>query len=107
MQPNELKQLKESAKASACRSINAYCRKMILQRPVPFYYRNRSFDDWTEGFIQFRQLARELMKKNTFSDMEKQALKELLTIIQTNSIKTYEYVLQNQQTQGDNLGAAL
>jgi hypothetical protein len=74
----QYKQVKEFIRSTTCRSFNEYARKVLLQKPVVVTYRNRSLDDLTEAFVQFKRYAENILLIDTLTDVEKEWL--LITI---------------------------
>ena len=80
-----------------CRTFTDYVRKKLLGKPLCVYYRNRSYDDFTEACITLKRDLDTLLQKDHWSESEKKWLNE--QILETKNIitKLYDYVRDNRK----------
>ena len=80
-----------------CRTFTDYVRKKLLGEPLCVYYRNRSYDDFTEAYISLKRDLDTLLQKDQWSEPEKKWLNE--QILETKNIITqlYNYVRDNRK----------
>jgi hypothetical protein len=60
------------AKNSTCRTVSEYCRKVLVQKPVKVFYRNKSFDEFEERLSWLMPML-EKYEKNIISLMKQLA----------------------------------
>jgi|SRR6186713_1505485 len=48
---------------TTCRSVSEYCRKLLLEKPVRVYYRNKSFDEFEQRMIRIMPFLEESAHK--------------------------------------------
>jgi hypothetical protein len=79
------------------RSKREYARKLLLGDPVTIYYRNKSFDEFSNAFIGLKNQMNILLAKDCLSGDEKMWLvAEIWSIKQiVNSI--YDHVCKNAE----------
>ena len=70
----ELEKVKEQLANSTCRSMSAYLRTVITERPVTLYYRNKSFDDFIAECIALRNEMQVIREIASFSEADKRHL---------------------------------
>ena len=80
-----------------CRTFTDYARRKILDDPLCVYYRNQSYDDFTEAYIELKKDLDNILEKSQWSDTEKEWLKEQLDTIKNTVIKLYDYVRTNRE----------
>ena len=51
----DLERLQRETKSSTCRTLSAYCRKLLLGKAVTVFYRNQSFDAFIEEVVALRK----------------------------------------------------
>jgi hypothetical protein len=96
IEEEEYRQLKENIAATTCRSFSEYGRKLLLGMPVVVTYRNRSFDDLTEAFVQFKRDAENILATGTFTETEKFYLFETFKSIKETLIQIDNYARENK-----------
>jgi hypothetical protein len=57
---------------TTCRSLSQYARKMILGKPITVYYRNQSYDEFTEAYVSFKRDLDVILEKGLLTEMEKE-----------------------------------
>lgn len=55
MNDDELKRVIELQKKTTERDVSSYLRKVALQKPVVFTYRNQSADDFLKGMLELKK----------------------------------------------------
>jgi hypothetical protein len=53
------------------RSKREYARKLLLSDPVTIYYRNKSFDEFSNAYIGFKNQMNTLLAKDCLSEEER------------------------------------
>lgn len=81
--PAELKQLNRFFKASTCRKVSEYIRKISLHKPVTVTYRNQSADDFLAEMILLKN------ELNAIGNNLNQAVHKLHTLDRIQEIKTW------------------
>ncbi|MHA4811772.1 hypothetical protein ACX0G9_26990 [Flavitalea flava] len=61
--PEEFYKIRERFQNSIYRSLSEYCRKLLTQKPVRTYYRNKSFDEFVDVAIELRNELRRIGDK--------------------------------------------
>ena len=80
---NEYEQIEKKWKASTCRKLSEYVRKIIFNKPIVATYRNKSLDDLMTELIQ---LKKEL---NGIGNNFNQAVKKLHTLHQISEFRQW------------------
>lgn len=80
-----------------CRTFTDYVRKKLLAKPLCVYYRNRSYDDFTEAYISFKRDLDTLLQKDQWSETEKKRLNEQILEIKNTITQLYDYVRDNRK----------
>lgn len=75
--------LERKFKGSTCRKLSEYIRKVILEKPVVFYYRNSSLDDSVKELVRLRN------ELNNIGNNFNQAVKKLHTLDQIAEFKSW------------------
>ena len=88
---NEYEQIEKKWKASTCRKLSEYVRKIIFNRPIVATYRNKSLDDLMTEMIQ---LKKEL---NGIGNNFNQAVKKLHTLHQIPEFKQWLEVYETEK----------
>src|SRR5882672_3520049 len=78
---SEKERVQQASNNTIYRSISEYGRKMILGEPVTVYYRNQSYDHFTEAYIEFKKDLDLILEKGVFSEMDKKWLYTQIKII--------------------------
>ena len=91
----DLDRLKQDAKKSTCRSLSAYCRKLLLGRPVKVFFRDQSFDAFIEEAIVLRK-EMEALREKAFTAATMERLIVLQEEIKKCINKIYDHVCQNK-----------
>ncbi|MBI1782168.1 MAG: plasmid mobilization relaxosome protein MobC [Sphingobacteriales bacterium] len=88
---NEYEQIEKKWKASTCRKLSEYVRKIMFNRPIVATYRNKSLDDLMTELIQ---LKKEL---NGIGNNFNQSVKKLHTLQQIPEFRQWIelYKMQN------------
>ncbi|HWK08375.1 MAG TPA: hypothetical protein VNS58_32350 [Puia sp.] len=95
--PLEKKKILEDMSATTCRSFTDYARRKILSKPVTAYYRNQSYDEFTEAYIDFKKDLDAILEKGGLTENEKKWLKEQIKIITDTVVKLYDHVRENRK----------
>ena len=74
--PKEYEQVEKKWKASTCRKLSDYVRRIIFEKPIVATYRNQSFDDFMTEAIKLRN------ELNGIGNNVNQAVKKLHTLHQ-------------------------
>ena len=74
--PKEYEQVEKKWKASTCRKLSDYVRRIIFEKPIVATYRNQSFDDFMTEAIKLRN------ELNGIGNNFNQAVKKLHTLHQ-------------------------
>jgi len=74
--PKEYEQVEKKWKASTCRKLSDYVRRIIFEKPIVATYRNQSFDDFMTEAIKLRS------ELNSIGNNVNQAVKKLHTLHQ-------------------------
>ena len=88
---NEYEQIEKKWKASTCRKLSEYVRKIIFNKPIVATYRNKSLDDLMTEMIQ---LKKEL---NGIGNNFNQAVKKLHTLHQISEFKGWIEVYEAEK----------
>ena len=80
LQPDENEKIAKAFRATTCRKLSDYIRKIIFEKPVVTNYRNRSMDDFIEEMICLRTELNRL--GNNFN----QVVKRLYTLQHADTI---------------------
>lgn len=96
MDQAEQEQMLQTMASTNCRSISEYIKKMIFSKPITILYRNQSFDDFTEAYIDFKKDLDIILEKGSFSNTEKEWLYGQIQFIRETTVKLYDYVRQNK-----------
>ena len=85
MHEKEYLRLKEGFEKTTCRSLSEYIRKLIFGKKVSVYYRNQTFDEFTEESIQLKKaliiLCEQGDTKALETDWLKQKVQEMQVIL--------------------------
>ncbi|HWK05535.1 MAG TPA: hypothetical protein VNS58_17970 [Puia sp.] len=95
--PVERDRLIQDMSVTTCRSFSEYARKKIFGKPVTVYYRDRSYDEFTEAYIEFKRDMDRLLGKDTLSANEKEWLKERVEGISDVVAKLYDHVRETRK----------
>src|SRR5258708_8806240 len=82
---------------TTCRSISEYARKKILGKPLTVYYRNQSYDEFTEAYIEFKKDLDSILGKGALTEREKEWLNQRITIITETVVKLYNHVRDDRK----------
>jgi MobC-like protein len=88
---NEYEQIEKKWKASTCRKLSEYVRKIIFSKPIVATYRNKSLDDLMSELIQ---LKKEL---NGVGNNFNQAVKKLHTLHQIPEFSDWIQVYETEK----------
>ncbi|HEY4061192.1 MAG TPA: hypothetical protein VGM30_04790 [Puia sp.] len=77
-------------------TLSAYGRKLLTQEPITVYYRNKSFDEFTESYILFKNSMEIILVRGNFNDYEKQRLLADIVDIKEIINKIYDHVRENK-----------
>jgi hypothetical protein len=77
---------------SNCRNKSEYGRKMLLGKPVTVYYRNQSYDNFTEAYVDFKRDLDIILEKGKFTDEERGWILEEIKSIKDIVVKLYDHV---------------
>jgi hypothetical protein len=80
---------------TTCRSLSEYGRKVLAGEPVTVYYRNKSFDEFTEAAILLKKRLDGILIAGIIREPEKDQLTRDVKIIKETLIKIYDYERQN------------
>jgi hypothetical protein len=78
----EWDKVKKLTSNSTCRSVSEYARKVLAEKPVKVFYRNRSFDEFEEKMTPF------LFQLETFGDNFALLVKKLSSMDSVPEIET-------------------
>ena len=92
---DEQEQLKQDASKTTCRSFSAYCRKLLLGKPVRVFFRNQSFDAFIDEAIALRK-EMESLRGKAFTSATMERLIVLQEEIKKCINKIYDHVSQNK-----------
>jgi len=81
---------------TTCRSLSQYARKMVLGKPVTVYYRDQSYDEFTEAYISFKRDLDVILEKGRFTAVEKGWLQAQIENIKDVVVKLYDHVCENR-----------
>jgi hypothetical protein len=70
----EMEEFNRAYAKTPYRSKSEYSRKMLLGKPVTFFYRNKSLDDLIEGVVQLRKDFKRLSMTETITADEREYL---------------------------------
>jgi argonaute-like protein implicated in RNA metabolism and viral defense len=71
--PDEFEKLSESEKKTTCSDLSDYLRRVLLNKPITGYIRNKSLDEFTEEMMLLRK------ELNHIGNNFNQAVKKLHT----------------------------
>ena len=66
---------------TTCRSVSEYARRLLLGKPITVYYRNRSFDEFSEHYLRFKEEIKSLLAKDVFTLQDRQQILQYLSEI--------------------------
>lgn len=92
----EQERVREIMAKTTCRSFSSYIRKIIFDEPVTVYYRNKSYDDFTEAYVSFKRDLDVILGKGFLTETEKEWLYKEIIIIKETVSKLYDYVRENR-----------
>jgi hypothetical protein len=92
----DLDKLKEGLARSTCRSMGAYCRKLLLGKPVTVLCRNQSFDAFVDEAIALRTEMEDVRKDFPFSKENELRLILLQEEVKKCISKIFEHVCKNK-----------
>lgn len=92
-------QIFEAFANTTCKSIGVYCKKLVMGKPLTVYYRDRSYDEFTEAFIEFRKNIATMLEKEGLKEEEKYQIIDGLQNIQQIVNKIYDHVRENSSWQ--------
>lgn len=78
----EYQQLKAERAKTTCRSLSEYVRKLITGERIEVYYRNKSYDEFTEESIRFKKALVMVCEQGDYTAPDKQFLLEKIEQIQ-------------------------
>ena len=81
--PKEYQQVERKWKASTCRKLSDYVRRIIFEKPIVSTYRNQSLDDLMADAIKLRN------ELNNIGNNFNQAVKQLHTLQQIPEFKSW------------------
>jgi hypothetical protein len=81
--PKEYQQVERKWKASTCRKLSDYVRRIIFEKPIASTYRNQSLDDLMAEAIKLRN------ELNNIGNNFNQAVKKLHTLQQIPEFKSW------------------
>lgn len=93
---DDLERLRRDASKSTCRTVTAYCRKLLLGKPVRVFYRNQSFDSFIEEAIALRKEMELLRKLGTFTPAIVERIIFLQEEIKRTINKIFDHVRKNK-----------
>jgi hypothetical protein len=82
---------------TTCRAFTDYVRRKLLGEPLCVYYRNRSYDDFTEAYIALKKDLDTLLEKEQWTEPEKKWLNEQILMLKNTVIQLYEYERKNKK----------
>ena len=85
----------QQAGKTTCRNLSEYMRKKIVGEPLTLYYRNQSYDEFTEAYVNFKRDLDAILEKGLLGEPEKQWLQEEIVNIKEIIVKLYDHVSKN------------
>jgi hypothetical protein len=93
----EYEQFLKAFAGTTYRSLSEYASKLVTGKPVAVITRDRSYDDFTEAFIEYRKSLENILATGGFSDAEKQWLFGQVQLMQQSINKIYDNVRQAKE----------
>jgi hypothetical protein len=97
----DLERLRKTVAHSTCRSVSEYCRKVALGKPVRVFYRDQSFDAFTDEVIALRKEMQAIRENGPLTSEGEQRLITLLEEIKKYINKIFDHVCKDQKKPGD------
>lgn len=100
LEKKDFERLLQGKSNSTCRSLSAYCRKLLMDRPVKVFYRDQSFDAFVEEAITLRKEMAAVREKPLSPEGERHLIilqEEVKKCIN----KIFDHVSQNRKVSGN------
>ena len=81
--PKEMDTIHNKFAKTTCRKLSEYVRKVLLDKPVTMYHRNKSLDDFMSEMITLRN------ELNAIGNNYNQVVKRLHSLVHLEEIKTW------------------
>ena len=81
--PKEMDTIHNKFSKTTCRKLSEYVRKVLLDKPVTMYHRNKSLDDFMTEMITLRN------ELNAIGNNYNQVVKRLHSLVHLEEIKTW------------------
>jgi len=81
---------------TACRSFTDYARKKLLDTPLTVLYRNKSYDEFTEAYLDFKKDLYVIQENELLHPGDQEWLKERIDVLINTVIKLYTHVRQSR-----------
>ena len=107
MSKEEYDQVVQTYSKSTCRSLNSYAKKTVLGIPTTIFYRNKSFDEFTESYIAFKKDLDNLLLQGGLTNEDKDWLIGEIKSIKGIVNKLYDHVCQANTHGQSPMGASL
>jgi len=82
IEDKEYQRLKNECAKTTCKSLSEYVRKIIFGKRMQVYYRNQSFDEFTEESIQLKKTLILVCDKGDYKAPDKEFLLKKIEQIQ-------------------------
>lgn len=95
MSATDRERVRQDLAKTPYRSLSEYMRKKIFDEPVTIYYRNKSYDIFTEAYTAFKRDLDVILEKGTFTEVEKKWLCEEIRIVKDIIAQLYDHVRES------------
>lgn len=93
---HEMEKLKAGFQSSGCKTLGAYCRKILTGKPIAYYYRNRSIDDHVERTIEINKTLCVLCEINSLTEQERSWIMQQVETLKSINLQILEHARKNQ-----------
>jgi hypothetical protein len=95
--PAEKEKVLNDMSATACRSFTDYARRKLLDKPLTVLYRNQSYDEFTEAYLDFKKDLYGILENGLLAGNDQEWLKERIHVLTNTVIKLYDHVRQGRK----------
>ena len=95
--PAEKEKVIKEMSATACRSFTDYARRKLLDEPLTVLYRNRSYDEFTEAYLDFKKDLHAILENGLLAENDQEWLKDRINVLTNTVIKLYDHVRQDRK----------